>query len=756
MKQNHFSPSALKCCAWGIVGHFSFLVQVFAGGMVNVCDEGNLRAALAGGGTVTFDCDGTIFLANTLKITNATTIDASGHSITLSGSNAVRIFYINPGVTAWLINLRLANGYFAGSNGVAGSPPTPGQPGAGAAVFNEGGTVVLTGCMLVSNTVVGGVGYSGPSSSAGGAGEGAAIWNLGGNVSVTNCYFTVNQAMGGAGGLGGLQGAPGGNGTGGAIGNLGGSLIIESSLLISNTAAGGLPGNPTASAGQAGGGFGGGIWGSNTAAIYSASIFAGNEARGADVPATAASTSSSATGSAMGGALFSTNGTVICAYCTFSTNRVRAGHRNVNGGSLGLARGGGISSHATSTFSQCAFVGNQALGNGIGNIFSPGGGEGGGGAVFNDSTLAASECLFSGNAALGAKGGDSGLHAGSGGDGLGGAVWNVGTLNVTNCTLTGNSAIGGDAGTRGGPADGGSGKGGGLNNSGGTANLVNVTISSNRVASGRGQQSSPGLSLGGGIYNMSGIVSLLNTIIARSLAGSNAVGTLTDMGYNLSSDASCGFAGPGSLNSTDPLLGPLDDYGGPTLTMPLLAGSPALDGGSSALAPLNDQRGRSRPYGVAADIGAFESSPPYVVKGRVTGYLLDREVAVDTGGTGVTTSNGFYRITGLAPGPYLVAPSNTSFVFGPNDQLLTVGPDRLNIDFRAYRWNSLSIEGITNGSFHLVFAGTNGATRRVLISSNLTDWSASATNVIGPSNYFHIFDPVIAGRASRFYRTDGN
>jgi len=44
-------------------------------------DEASLRAALAGGGTVTFDCDGTITLANTLVITNDTTVDASGHTI---------------------------------------------------------------------------------------------------------------------------------------------------------------------------------------------------------------------------------------------------------------------------------------------------------------------------------------------------------------------------------------------------------------------------------------------------------------------------------------------------------------------------------------------------------------------------------------------------------------------------------------------------------------------------------------------------
>jgi hypothetical protein len=56
----------------------------------------------------------------------------------------------------------------------------------------------------------------------------------------------------------------------------------------------------------------------------------------------------------------------------------------------------------------------------------------------------------------------------------------------------------------------------------------------------------------------------------------------------------------------DPKLGPLADNGGPTLTMALLPGSPAIDAGNTSLAPATDQRGFSRPAGLAADIGAFE------------------------------------------------------------------------------------------------------------------------------------------------------
>jgi hypothetical protein len=61
-------------------------------------------------------------------------------------------------------------------------------------------------------------------------------------------------------------------------------------------------------------------------------------------------------------------------------------------------------------------------------------------------------------------------------------------------------------------------------------------------------------------------------------------------------------------NPIDPLLGPLDDNGGPTLTHALLSGSPAIDAGNNAYASDWDQRGPGYPRIVNGiiDIGAFE------------------------------------------------------------------------------------------------------------------------------------------------------
>jgi len=97
-------------------------------------------------------------------------------------------------------------------------------------------------------------------------------------------------------------------------------------------------------------------------------------------------------------------------------------------------------------------------------------------------------------------------------------------------------------------------------------------------------------------------------------------GQFTSQGYNLigQSNGSGGFADGvnadlvGSTNAPlNPLLGPLTNNGGPTFTIALLPGSPALDAGDDALlaAPLNlltDQRGLPRKSGAHVDIGAYE------------------------------------------------------------------------------------------------------------------------------------------------------
>ena len=95
--------------------------------------------------------------------------------------------------------------------------------------------------------------------------------------------------------------------------------------------------------------------------------------------------------------------------------------------------------------------------------------------------------------------------------------------------------------------------------------------------------------------------------------GPDCAGTLTSYGYNLIEDTTgCTIDGDetGNIYGEDPLLGPLADNGGYTLTHALLRGSPAIDTASANDVDGNlvvvDQRGITRPQGLANDIGAFE------------------------------------------------------------------------------------------------------------------------------------------------------
>ena len=111
--------------------------------------------------------------------------------------------------------------------------------------------------------------------------------------------------------------------------------------------------------------------------------------------------------------------------------------------------------------------------------------------------------------------------------------------------------------------------GGGLYNGSGDATVVNCTFSGNTASTG-----------GGGLYIAGGTATLANTIVAGN---NNDISGTVSGSYNL-----IGTGGSGGLvNGTNgnqvgvanPGLGPLQDNGGPTWTMALLPGSPAIDAG---------------------------------------------------------------------------------------------------------------------------------------------------------------------------------
>jgi CSLREA domain-containing protein len=168
----------------------------------------------------------------------------------------------------------------------------------------------------------------------------------------------------------------------------------------------------------------------------------------------------------------------------------------------------------------------------------------------------------------------------------GGGISNSGTLRVTNSTFSGNDAEGGGAI---------------LNAVGGTLRVTNSTFSGNSADR-----------AGGGIA-ADAAATLRNTIVAHSPRG-NFSGTIIDGGYNIDNSPTCGFsAANNSMSSTNPLLDPngLQDNGGPTKTIMLLLGSPAIDAipeGTNGCGTeiTTDQRGVIRPQGEGCEIGSFE------------------------------------------------------------------------------------------------------------------------------------------------------
>jgi predicted outer membrane repeat protein len=231
---------------------------------------------------------------------------------------------------------------------------------------------------------------------------------------------------------------------------------------------------------------------------------------------------------------------------------------------------GAIDNRSTMTITTSTFYSNYAN-----NNFTAGG------AICNGGTMKITNSTFNTNQSQGNNGG------------YGGAIFNyAGTLSVTNSTFSQNSATT---------------SGGAIYSQGGAVKISNSTIGTNFVSNG-----------GGGVLANSGSSVLIqNSIVANYANGGNCAGTITSHRYNLSSDSTCHFSNTGDLNSTNPRLGTLQNNGGPTQTMALQKGSPALDAGNPAGCRdfarkllTTDQRGQRRPGGTettGCDMGAYES-----------------------------------------------------------------------------------------------------------------------------------------------------
>jgi CSLREA domain-containing protein len=215
-----------------------------------------------------------------------------------------------------------------------------------------------------------------------------------------------------------------------------------------------------------------------------------------------------------------------------------------------------------------------------------------GGIASSNGILTLTNTTISGNTATGASSALTSVGGCPGGvRGYAGGIDTSSVTHLTNSTISGNSNTWGAADDAGGIR------------ASGTTTIAYSTIANNTISGGAG-------SAGGVLNRVAGSTLTIQGDILSGNTGGNCVngGTLTSQGYNLADDALCNLIQPTDHPGVDPNLAPLAYNGGPTQTRALLAGSPARDaGGTSATGcPATDQRGVSRPMGLACDIGAYE------------------------------------------------------------------------------------------------------------------------------------------------------
>lgn len=514
---------------------------------------------------------------------NTTVIDANGLN---TGSVRDRVFHLTTSnVTLTLQDLIITNGK-AADNGTAGTSTNPTAQTtnrAGGGILNNGGNLTLTNVKLQSCEALGkGDSVINQHTTLEAQGGGLAVLGTTGNVIITNSELLLNSATGGDGGN--FNNGDGSAAKGGAIYFENGTLNISLTHIIMSFAFGGDGGNQDQN-GQTNGGFG---------------------------------------GLAQGGGLWVGGGTVTISDTTFDDTSANGGNSGTGGNGAnpaGEANGGAIYSLGNVTVTNSTFHEAAAKGGNGGNAFGTtclgahNAGDGGaarGGAILADGgSLIINTATFANNSALGGNGGnggqtDGGLNCGmhgAGGLAYGGALTNnnAATINLKHGTLSLNNAQAGNTGVNQGGANKpprlvAEGTGGGIRVGPGSVTLENTIVAGNTAANGTGDTT------------------------GAPVAGPNVDGAITSNGHNLLGVATeaTGFTGTGDLTGANPMLNTLGDNGGPTETMELQAGSPAIDAGVAAGSTF-DQRGRPRTFddpGVAnaatsdgTDIGAFELQP---------------------------------------------------------------------------------------------------------------------------------------------------
>ncbi len=537
----------------------------------------------------------------------------------------------------------------------------------GGAIFNDA-TTIVSQCRFSGNSAeyYGGAihdrgsltitGTTFENNSAGN--QGGGVYNSGGPMTISDSVFSLNSAVYDGGGI--LQGSEGTGSVagcefleniayyGGGIQNYG-AIDISGCNFAENAAdySGGGLGNfgtldladSTFSGNTAD--YGGGLYDAGRQANATGCTFTGNAATryGGGISNGGALALSNSTlsenTSNQGGAIYvntSVDNITTISGCTISDNSATE-----SGG--GIWNGG---NYSNLTVSDCTISGNTAVlfGGGINHfgalpltltrlVVSKNVAEGYyGGGICSYGALDVSECLFDENWAEKQGGGVYGSSSSSQFVGCtfvrnsaeeGGALYNYNTstsMVLDRCFLYANQSQ----------------KGGGVKNGGSLSFLNSTAVGNIAISSGGGICNefsgtmtivgstivgNTAVEYGGGVCNNDPDVTISNTIIAGN---DSELSMFDDLYLNQSvvvnycliqnpSTYQTAF-GVGNLLGVEPLLGVLGDYGGPTQTIPLLPGSPAIDAGGNDFVPAEmttDQRGVDRMVGDAVDIGAYES-----------------------------------------------------------------------------------------------------------------------------------------------------
>ncbi len=290
----------------------------------------------------------------------------------------------------------------------------------------------------------------------------------------------------------------------------------------------------------------------------------------------------------LGAAAAATDGGGILNAGSLTLNRVTVSLCTASGA------GGGIenSTGASLTMTDGLITGNRANG----PI-----GAGAGGGIDNFGTAIITTSTLSDNSTGTDRGGGfenratgtltltrSTVYGNVSGDG-GGGIRNIGTaalaMQIINSTIANNVARAGVGG-------------GGMSIDAGTSTILNSTIAGNSDVSGAAAGA-------GGISLTTGAVNLTNSILAENFHTTAA---------NNNRNTAVGFTDTASTVTDANVVGPLQDNGGPTLTMAPWPNSPVINAGNNAAAATltTDQRGFLRLVGPTVDRGAVEFQPPQV------------------------------------------------------------------------------------------------------------------------------------------------